>query len=187
MKISLITLLLLMQFISFSQSIEVLDVKYGFKSIKLDDPISKFSNQISLIKTFSADNTSVYKFTPSDMNLYSVFNSKMDEIRLIFENSSNKLIGILLLKTYPPSNSNHYSDALDEASTLRENFIAMFGKGNSKISNNDASGDQLGIAWIGDKAALSVVTSYHGLSKGSDNQVAVFKTDYMKAKLNSGF
>ena len=187
MKAALLTALVLtMRIISFSQSIQALDDKYGFKTIKLDDPTSKFSNQLVLIKSFP-DNTSVYKYSPTDVNLYSVFDTKMDEIRLVFENSSNKLIGIILLKSFPASNSNHYQDALDEASTLRDNFVALFGKGTSKISSDDANGDQLGIAWIGNKTALSVVTTYHGLSKGSDNQIAVFKTEYMKAKLNSGF
>ena len=171
---------------AIGQNTTELDNRYGFKTIKLDDLKSKYTSELTFWKSISEDNVTGYLYNPSNISLFNVFDLRTDAIKLFFDNKTNKLIRISLVKTYPAAtSSDHYKNALADNKILIDDFTTLFGHFTSKIDNEQA-GD-IGVGWIGTKVILKVVTTYEGLSNGSYNEVTISKLSFVKAKFDSGF
>lgn len=187
MKKYLISITLLITAINvLGQSTKELDNRNGFKSIKIDDLKTKYSSGLTFWKSISEDNVTGYLYTSTDNSLFYVFDLKADAIKLFFDNTTNKLVRISLVKTYPASeSSNHYSTALADNKSLIDNFTTLFGRYSGKI-DDEKNGD-IGVGWVGDKVILKVITTYEGLSNGSYNEISISKLSFVKSKVESGF
>ncbi len=180
------TCLLLLSFQSVKSQALKLDERNGFKSIKLGDNLEKYFNSLSEEKQISEDKLVSYIYSPSNRELYNVFDFTFDEITLFFSTVSNKLIGISLFKKYAAmNNSGHYKSALDGTSTLIDNFDALLDNTSVKFAN-DKDGS-VGATWTGLKLFMKLTTSYQGLNVGSESEILIFNRAFLKSKFESGF
>jgi hypothetical protein len=191
MKKIIILITLISSSISFGQTLDKLDEKNGFKTIKLDDPISIYSSNLKLFKNISEDNVSGYTYTPKDYSLYKVFDTEIDEISLYFTNNTKKLVGITLIKIYSSSDTNHFANSLKDNRAILESFILMFGKFTDKIKKDTSTATEVGAYWDGQKVHLQTSASYFGQSNGSKVIVQIFKQNFLNSKIEekvkSGF
>lgn len=191
MKKIIVVITFVLSSITFGQTLDKLDVKNGFKTIKLDDPISIYTSNLKLFKNISEDNVSGYTYTPANSDMYKVFDTEMDEINLYFKNDTKKLVGITLLKRYKASNGNHFQNSLDDNMAILESFMYIFGKFTGKIQEDNSTSSEIGVYWDGQKVRLQTTAKYFGLSKGSNLIIQVFKQSFLNniidEKVKSGF
>ena len=176
-KAILISFFILLTSIVFGQSINDLDARNGFKTIKLGSDISDFKDKIGPVSG-EKDGVIMYIYSPSDVDLKTVFDSKFDNIYLIFKNS--KLIGIQLKKKF-----SDFIPAVEEIKLITKNFIQLFGNYNSTI--NESSPTKVGFIWAGKIVLLQAYTNRLGLDKGSENVIDIVDINYADSKLKNGF
>ncbi len=168
-----------------AQSIEKLDEKNGFKSFKIGDNKSKYEGNLTFSEFIAEDKITVYSYSGNEPDLYLVFDTKIDFIKLFFD-SSNKLIGISLYKKYSP-NGDHFGEAINDNKILLNNFEELFGKANGKIDVTTSKVERIGFSWTSKNLVLEVTVNYWGLKVGSGNAILIFKKSYLRKKLDSGF
>lgn len=169
---------------AFAQSTADLDQRNGFKAIKIGDKYSKYQSNLKLLSTDSKTSSSIYEYTPSDGDLYNVFDTKMLQILLTFDKNNN-LVAIMLHKFF--NGQSHFQTAIDASKDLNGKFIALFGKASSKIDVNTSDDMRLGLMWIASKVNLQSYVEYYGLDKGSDIKVVITNNQYAENSFKSGF
>src|SRR5688572_21964275 len=83
---------------SFSQSIQELDRRNGFKQFKIGDSKSKFSKYLKN-SSVPNDDYVTYRYLSDSLDDYSVFGYKFDGIMLKFD-KKDKLASLIVLKEY---------------------------------------------------------------------------------------
>lgn len=169
-----------------SQDLKNLDKKNGFKTIKLNNKLSKYSSEVKLIHNDESVNMSLYRYIPSDNDLKFIFNTKMDDILLYFSNDKKELLSIMFRKKYSPNDSNHYQNAVDELESNINNLTLLFGKP-SYVINKKGDVDELGVAWKADNVELLIYVSYEGMKNGSNLYLTILKNTFTDNVLNNGF
>ena len=79
-KIILLSILIITTNVLNAQSLAQLDIKNGFRNLKLGTPPSSISNKISVKTNF--DNVKIYKYTGKDINSVYVYVVKINETPL---------------------------------------------------------------------------------------------------------
>jgi hypothetical protein len=171
---------------AIGQDLSKLDEKNGFKTFKLGDSKSKYEGKLKFWKYIQNDNSTGYFYTGNESELFNVFELSFDYIKLFFDNS-NKLVGILILKEYSGDDRNHYQIALADNKKLLGNFSSMFGKATGVINDEDKSSTSLGLSWVSNNVELMVTVNYYGFDTGSDNEIMIFKKEFLEGRINSGF
>lgn len=125
--------------------------EYGFKSIKIGDKKSTFNN---LVPVNTKNTFSTFQFKPEQDDLYNLFDLRLDQLNLTF-NNRDQLVEIILIKKYSGANSLKY--AFEDAAHIDPDLITILGKqtGIIDISNRDEL--KVGRLW---KRNLVTVKSY---------------------------
>lgn len=147
---------------AFSQR-SLIDQKNGFKTIKLGSPKDSFNN-LKLIQ--KPKGLTGYLYSPSNLDLYYVFDKEFNKIVLYFD-KNNSLDAIRIVKQIKGNNA--YKNALDLSSETREKLSSVIGVWD-EVSPNDNSGD-LFVTWYGQKVWISVQTIYSILPRGEAHSV----------------
>lgn len=164
-----------------AQSIEDLDNRFGFKTIKLGAELTAFKDGM-LTPVSRGDKTGLtkYLYIPVSKDLLNVFDVKFDALYLLFD-KGNKLVGIELAKNF--SEAGHFITAGEEMKGLVTKFRNLFGPNNSSIDQQS----KLGCNWAGSLVLLQVFTDRLGLTKGSENKVCVYDIKFIKDRNEAGF
>ena len=162
--LSIIALFVLFCHFAESQSLTDLDNKKGFKTIKLGDDYSKYSSELILLGVNQKYGFNKYIFNPTDTDLRSVFSFKMDSIILTF-NKIQKLVDITITKYYTGDYS--LQNAGDDAKSIREALISLFGKYTSTISVNNSEELKLGVVWTASTTILKDYWKDFGMHNGT--------------------
>ncbi|MGV0968963.1 hypothetical protein ACTS9U_13410 [Empedobacter falsenii] len=157
-KIILLSILIITTNVLNAQSLAQLDIKNGFRNLKLGTPPSSISNKISVKTNF--DNVKIYKYTGKDIN--SVYGIKVSEIKLHYYN--NKLMTITI----------NFGDAFDgpeftisQYNSIITSLEGVYSNDNSNLIQN--SNVLRGTKWVGQKVDLEVVmfnSSHYGFNTG---------------------
>src|SRR6266516_5500646 len=107
--LSLFALSFLFTYVS-GQSIEELNKRNGFKTLKIGDKFSKYQNNVKLLATDSTTSASIYDLTQTENDLLNIFDDKMDQILLTFDKNKN-LVAIMLHKFF--KGDSHFQNAID--------------------------------------------------------------------------
>ena len=95
MKTLLLSTILLFTVNLNAQSIDVLENKNGYKSLKINSQKSNYNYNLELIE--NKNGYTSYKYVDAyDKSLFNLFGNKINSINLTFENKSNKLKKIAL-------------------------------------------------------------------------------------------
>ncbi len=168
-----------------SQTLDKLDEKNGFKTMKLGEPKSKYSNEIEYYKTNIDDSSTVYLYTGSDLNLYKVYTITFQTIKLIFDKNST-LVGVSHSKTY--SSADYDMDfILYEYKTLRDYFMQMFGSDIIVIDTENPNEMTSGCEWRGKKTLLMVTSSMAKNKKYVYLDVKTYSVNFMNRSFDSGY
>ncbi|MDF2437722.1 MAG: hypothetical protein K0Q95_2098 [Bacteroidota bacterium] len=176
-KIILLTVILISQYILQAQTLEKLDEKNGFKTLKL----GTYKKDLNGLLFNSQDNIKkyyVYEYMNPPIELSSVFDIKFDKLYLMFDDS-NKLIGIRLSKKYTEKMQKIF---LDDALNITLKYISSIGKATYKIGNNST---EIGQGWKGKKVRLEVKTTSQ--DTGSELTVHYFSESFVSKMLDNGF
>lgn len=171
--------------LTFGQTIDKLDDKNGFKTIKLDDPISIYSSNIKLFKNFSEDNLVKYIYYPTNSDLYNVFQTEMDEIYLFFKNDTKKLVGITLIKRYNPLNNDDVQNFINDNLTILDSLKNVFGKYTDTIHTDAPSETEKGAYWQGQRVHLQFSAPFSGPNAGSNITINIFKQSFIDTTLEN--
>lgn len=111
---------------SYSQNLDSLDRKNGFKDLKLGMPYSKISSDLHLFKTLE-DNSKIYNYTGVCCN--KLFDYNLSSVQLKFYN--DKLVEIHLKGNLtiadPPGSSSDMSIGWSKYKSVVGNFTQLFG------------------------------------------------------------
>lgn len=140
----------------FSQSIDKLDERNGYKDFKLGDDLTKWINQIQYINNIN--DVKVYRYLGTCCE--TIFSLEIDGIYLNFSN--NKLSGIIILiKPYQDfrnkSGIMKFEYPFVKHDALVQNFSELFGKPQTKKRPPTPKGGNLqSDQWIGKKVVLNI-------------------------------
>ncbi len=156
-----ILLLLLLHIItaSFSQSIQELNKRNGFKHFKIGDSKAKFSKHLKYLSG-PFDGQVTYKYVSDSTNDYSVFGYMFDGIVLGFD-SNDKLSSVFILKEYK---ADDFGKALKDYSSILNSLMNLFGK--PQKDETEMSGN-ITYFWTGQNISLYFSETYKGAFVGS--------------------
>jgi hypothetical protein len=166
------------------QSLEDLDKKGGFKTIKLGEDYSKYSSGLTLLGGNSRYGFNKYIFIPADPDLIRVFSYSMDTIILTFDKNS-KLVSISLTKFYKGQSS--LDDAGETASQIRNSLKEFFGKWTSVIDVNNSQELKLGVAWTASTAILKDYWEDLGMNVGTRLCITLTDIKFLEDNFGPGF
>jgi hypothetical protein len=161
--------------VSFSQNIEKLDEKNGFKDFKLGDSFQKW--QSSLSYQGSKKNVKRYYYKGSCCN--TIYEYPIESILLDFSN--NKLVQIALLHKTVPENGS-YTEI--DMSKIYSKLIDSFGVFTTKDTTSDS---KIFLMWFGKKVDLLFVWTYLGISEGQQYEVIVSDSEFSNKEKSDGF
>ena len=161
--------------LAFSQSIEKLDEKNGFKDFKLGDTFYKWQNSLTYLRL--QNNVKRYKYNGSCCN--TIYEYPLDSIMLDFVD--NKLIQINLLHKAVPARGSYIKS---DISKIYSKLINSFGVFTTKDTSNDS---KMFLFWIGKKVDLLYVYTYLGVSEGQKYEVIIFDKVYTNKRKSEGF
>lgn len=156
--------------------------KRGFKSINIGDNQSKYIGSINLVSNNNGLKTYVY--TPSDDDLYNVFNVRVNKINLTFDKTL-RLVEITLVKSY--SGSNSLQDAFSDTKKVDPNLIGLFGSQTGIININTSEELKLGRVWRKNKVTIKSYAEDYGMNNGTDLKITISDNDYIDQTIKSGF
>lgn len=172
---------------TFSQTIDKLDEKNGFKTIKLGENKTKYSGSISYLKSVPISKTTIYKYTGSDKDLFKLFDIEITTVKLIFDDNTGNLVAISLLKQYSHDDPQHYSKASNDLKAVNNNFSILFGSYTSVINDEGDLFRSTGVEWRGKKVVMQSVTLYYGFYKDSGLEVTIMSKEFLQQDLEKGF
>lgn len=162
------------------QSVEELDLRHGFKDIKLGSTELELSDK--MIFEENVKNTmKVYRI--KNVESYDVFGKSLEEIKLVFD--EGKLVGIRLATTYyqKPTQDGSENINLEEFSQELAGFKRLFGKGEFiKESKNSV----FSWYWQG-KTTILYVDYYNKMRGGSWLQIIVGDSGLYDKSIKNGF
>lgn len=186
MKSLIVFILSALTSISYSQDINNLDEKNGFKNLKFGAISSEIEDGLLYSHRFESQKVDVYEYTPAPNSLLTVFNTKFDNLYLLLDDD-NKLVGIYLTKNYSSQLNDHYKSALDASLSLIDSYTSVIGKGEYSISTENSSGTYSGLGWKSKKVQLEVKVKYVGFNKDCVLSVQYFSVDHLTTLLDSGY
>lgn len=161
--------------ITFSQSIEKLDEKNGFKDFKLGDSFYKWQNNLN----YQGSKNDVKRYFYNGPCCNTIYNYPIESILLDF--ADNKLVQIALLhKSVPESGSYTKIDMAKIYSPL----IDSFGIFTTKDTTNDS---KMFLYWLGKKVDLLYVWTYLGVSEGQQYEIIVSDSELSNREKSDGF
>lgn len=164
-------LCLFLSTITYSQSIEKLDEKNGFKDFKLGDSFYKWQNELTLQGT--KNNVKTYKYNGTCCN--TVYEYPLESILLDF--ADNKLVEISLL------HKTGASSELDIAKIYKK-LIDSFGVFSDKDTSNNG---KVFMYWFGEKVDLLYVWTYLGVNVGQSYEILIYDKVFLDKKTSDGF
>lgn len=185
MKFIYLFLAILLSTVLHSQNTEV-DIRNGFKKIKLGSHISQFENLQSLY-TNNYEKISIHMWKPDEEELKYLFDEKIDVFELHFDKNDRKLVMIkahvIIDKPYvDPMVIKKYKE-------INDNFISVLGNPNKVSKKSYTTG------WFGNKVAMLFKLSPNEL-KLDDNANTIGSTEFVltfleinrfNKKLDEGF
>lgn len=94
MKLKISLLFVFIGFVAGAQSIDILEEKNGYKTIKLNTHKSEYNVNLSYLE--SSNGYTTYRYTGGSSTLYDLFGEKINSIELTFDNATNNLKKIAL-------------------------------------------------------------------------------------------
>jgi hypothetical protein len=147
-----------------AQSVKVLDEKYGFKDIRLDDPYSKWAEKTILLSSKGNEKSVKMK----NLTNYSFAGFYSDRLILNFTNDYIVNITVsLAFQQADVKNGKYIIWSLDEFNRVASSLESLFGKTEIKMERElDVPYKE----WIGDKIKLIFGYSHTGVG-GKDNGI----------------
>jgi hypothetical protein len=179
-KLILICLSLFSISILTGQSVDELDLRHGFKDIKLGNTESELSDKI-IFEENVKNTMKVYRI--KNVDSYDVFGKSLKEIKLVFDNG--KLVVIRLLTTYyqKPTQDGSENINLEEFSQELTGFKRLFGKGEFIEDSNDSIFKWY---WQG-KTTVLYLDYYNIMRGGSWLQIIVGDSGLYDKSIKNGF
>lgn len=170
-----------------SQTIDKLDERAGFKTIKLNDSISIYKGRIEYFK--SDETITSYSFIGEDQDLWKLFDIPLSTITLYFNNKTKKIFLIQLISVYSKDQyaSEHYRKAIADFKIVVSSFNSLFGKNTSVDSEETTEKSTISNTWEGKKVLLMVDVSYYGLNKFSEISTTIADLKMLNSKIGDGF
>lgn len=159
----------------FSQSIEKLDEKNGFKDFKFGDSYSKWQQNLTYEGT--KDNVKRYFYKGSCCN--TIYEYPIEVITLDF--ADNKLVQIALLHKDVPKSGSYTVMDMDK---IYSKLIDSFGVFTTKDSTSEG---KLFLFWFGKKINLLHVYTYLGISAGQKYEIIISDSTFSNRKKSDGF
>jgi hypothetical protein len=164
----------------YSQTIDKLDEKKGFKDFILGDSYEKWQSQLKF-EGASDDGSRAYVYIGSCCN--KVFNYPVDRIVLRFNNSELVAIYITTMRF---QKEYEYSGKYTEWRTvdfenIKSSFSSLFGP----PTHVDAPNDRY--IWLGKKVMLISKYENLGVKEGDRQQITVVNISYLNKNVNNGF
>lgn len=188
MKKSILTIFIFILTINFglSQTASDLEVKNGFKDIKLDESFQKWKPALFSDYIKKDDNGNIIGVLANSKS-YDVFGYKVNSIVLTFQNEKISQIEI---------NLEHFQDAdvanekfvkwrADDFETIYSNFNSLFGKG-EKATGEKYGCDIIGM-WVSESLVLDLRYYNFGVSKYDQCRIWLSKKSFLNSKIKSGF
>ena len=171
----------------FSQTIDKLDERAGFKTIKLNDSISIYKGRIEYFK--SNEIMTSYSFIGKEQDLWKLFDIPLSTITLFFNNKTKKIVLIQLISVYSKDEYayDHYKKAMADFNIVVSNFNSLFGKNTGGNAEETTEKSTISNAWEGKKVLLMVDVSYYGLNKFSEISTTIADIKMLNSKLEDGF
>lgn len=171
----------------FSQTIDKLDEKAGFKTIKLNDSISIYKGRIEYFK--SNEIMTSYSFIGEDQDLWKLFDIPLSTITLFFNNKTKKIVLIQLISVYSKDQyaNDHYKKAIADFKIVVSNFNSLFGKNTGGNAEETTEKSTISNAWEGKKVLLMVDVSYFGLNKYSEISTTITDLKMLNSNIEDGF
>jgi len=192
---NIFTILNLLVFMTsaIGQTIEKLDERNGFKTLKFGTTLDKFKNELEYKGTGKAHDTNIFIYKGNNSELKKVFDTEFDILYLSFDFDelltilSSKLVGIYLVKTYSGGyDSDWFKRCLDTHIDILTKFVSIIGKYHFSVL--DEYGQHCGGKWIGKKVLLRVYYKYYGVEAGKAELTVEFESvDFLKGRLEKGF
>ena len=184
-KIVLFTIFFLsISLIAYSQSVNDLDARNGYKDFKIGDSFEKYKGKLIFRDYWKNDqNTPTYS-VKQEFSYSDLFGYTIKAITLTFK--ANKLIRIdIFLKELVPVGVNMVFNA-DDFTNVTNKFKSLFGDQNYHVYNDDSYFISI-MQWKGKKVELWVQFFYKGNGEGKDHiRVSVFDTTLIN-RSDSGF
>ncbi len=158
----------------FSQSIEKLDEKNGFKELKLGDTFYKWQQNLTYQRT--DDNVKIYFYNGECCK--TIFGFSIKSILLYF--ADNKLIKIGLLHKTTPESEGYKIDA----SKIFSGIVDSFGLASSKDNISDG---KVIMYWFGKKVGLFSTWTYLGATEGQQYEIFIYDSVFLNKKKSDGF
>lgn len=144
---------------SYTQSVFELDKKYGFKDIRLDDPVSKYP-------VIYSGTGSLYRYTGTCCQ--DVFGMSINQ--LLFSVSNGRIESIVIIMPEGQGDRIHPG----EPNYLDRYFERLFGEKTSFTTDPNTS--NFNSQWVGKKVVLDIQYYYQGYKKGWQAVIAISKS-----------
>ena len=188
MKIQFLFFVLLMAITStsFCQSVDKLDERNGFKTIKLNEALTMYKGKVQLFN--KTPKVTVYTYVGNEPDLQKVFDVLLSDITLYFDNISNKLTMIILRSEYTRDeySGNHFIKASKDWQSIGDNFTSLFG-GSSFKKDESYLKNSLIQTWIGNKVMMDLTLDYYGAGKYSEILIRIANIAAITKSTENGF
>jgi hypothetical protein len=162
------------------QSVEELDLRHGYKDIKLGTSESELSDKI-IFEEYVKNTMKVYRI--KNVDSYDVFGKSVEQIKLVFDNG--KLVAIRLVTTYfqKPTEDGSENINVEEFSQELSGFKRLFGKGEFI---KDPQNSVFSWYWQG-KTTILYLDYYNKMRGGSWLQIIVGDSGLYDKSIKNGF
>jgi len=173
----------------YTQSLQDLDRKNGFKEFQIGDSYSKWRNQLEVNPSLiESDGAKSYTYTGTCCQ--KIFEYSVEEIFLKFKNNRLVVISIMTEKIHKGGNQNDltsWADGKAELDNLKSSFSFLFGSPSLfSMDQNSLNGDPV-YQWIGNKVALEARYNYISVMEGDYLSVRIADYNYLRGRYQTGF
>lgn len=168
------------------QSIGNLDVRGGFKGIKIGDSLTNWSEKIISIGNNSSSGKTVSNYKLKNPQDYKLFNYSISEIILSFYNKKvvSITVSTVCFQEIDTSGKTYQPWRTDDFTSINSSFESLFGEA-SGITADDKTG-QVSAQWIAEKIML--LSIYFPPSKYCDYQkIIISDLAFLVSTVSDGF
>jgi len=185
----LLFILFFIPIFSYTQSLQDLDRKNGFKEFQIGDSYSKWRSQLKVNSSkIWEDGAKSYSYTGNCCQ--KLFTFPVEEIILRFKNNQLVVISIVTEKIHKGGNHNDYTSWADgkaKLDNLKSSFSFLFGSPSLYSMDENSLNKDPVYQWMGNKVALEARYNYISVMEGDYLSVKVADYNYLRGRYQTGF